>query len=104
MSPVRSRSPLHRSWAGSSENPQEHQHDNDQQDQAEAAAGVISPSATVGPCRECSDQQEDQNDDQDDHAPDLLCAGAVIAPDSSLDAQGGSRGCFEITGFSAQKF
>ena len=41
------------------------QHDDDDQDNAEPAARIVSPPAAIPPGRQCADQQDDQNDQKD---------------------------------------
>jgi hypothetical protein len=40
------------------------QYDNDDENETEAAAGIITPAAAVGPRWQRADQQQDQNDNQ----------------------------------------
>ncbi len=57
---------FHRKYGltSSSYPPKQQQDEQDQKDQSESAAGVVSPTLTVWPCRKCSDQHEDQDDKQ----------------------------------------
>src|SRR4051812_11821462 len=46
--------------------PHQQEDDYDQEQKAEAAARVVSPAATVGPCRRCAYEQNYQDDEQDE--------------------------------------
>jgi|OpeIllAssembly_1097287.scaffolds.fasta_scaffold1068966_1 hypothetical protein len=48
-----------------SDPPQQQQNEYDQKDQANPAAGIGSPTLTVAPCGQGSDEENDQNDYQD---------------------------------------
>ena len=48
----------------SSDLPKEQQNDQNQKDQSESAAGIVSPALAVRPGGQCADKYEDQNDDQ----------------------------------------
>src|SRR4029453_12066694 len=52
--------------------------DDDQQDQADPAAGIVAPTAAVGPRRQGAEQKQDQYDEQDrsEHGCVSVCGAA----------------------------
>jgi hypothetical protein len=48
-----------------SDSTQQHENDDDQKNQAESAARVVSPSGAVRPARQSTDEKKNENDDQD---------------------------------------